>query len=266
VSFAAYRRRAPNRSVLAVIFWWVLVRSAVRLGLRLLYRQRCRGRSNVPAAGHVVFVANHQSHYDPPIVGCLVGPFASLARASLFPVKPWGWIIRQTGGIPLHRGRSDAGAMRAAINELKTGGRVLLFPEGTRSRDGAVGVFRPGMLVLVRRTGAPVVPVAIEGAYDVWSIGRRYPKLKGRICVKAACAIAADDLLSDPPEIAMERLRREIDGMRLELRRELRQATGGRYPAPGPGDGPYWERTEGSAKATEGRHGRRRRRSRRRRP
>ena len=83
----------------------------------------------------------------------------------------------------LARGKSDVGALRAAINVLKAGGRVLIFPEGTRTRDGEMGPFLPGMLVLVRRTGAAVVPMAVEGARDVWPAGRGLPKLFGRIGV-----------------------------------------------------------------------------------
>jgi 1-acyl-sn-glycerol-3-phosphate acyltransferase len=220
------------------VIWWILVRTVVRFSLWLVYRQRCLGRSNVPVTGPAIFVANHQSHYDPPAVGCLVGPFASLARATLFDTQPWRWILPRLGAIRLHRGRGDAAALRAAINELKAGGRVLLFPEGARCRDGAVSVFQSGMLVLVRRTGAPVVPVAIEGAFDIWPRTRRYPRLRGRIMLRVGHPIAAQELLEVPHEEAMERLRRAIDAMRLELRRELRDATGGRYPAPGPGDEP----------------------------
>jgi 1-acyl-sn-glycerol-3-phosphate acyltransferase len=236
MSFAEYRSRLPSRSGLGVFVWWILVRSVVRAGMRVLYRQRCQGRSNLPPNGPAIYVANHQSHYDPPSVGCLVGPYASLARASLFDTRPWGWIIRQVGGIPLHRGRGDAGALRAAVDVLKAGGRVLLFPEGTRTPDGAVAPFRRGMLVLVKRSGAPVVPVAIEGAFDVWPIHRRYPRLRGRIKTCAGHPIPARELLDVPHQEAMERLRRAIDAMRLELRRELRDETGGRFPTAGPGD------------------------------
>jgi 1-acyl-sn-glycerol-3-phosphate acyltransferase len=234
--FAEFRRSLPSRTGLQVFFWWIVVRTIVRIGMKLLYRQRCLGRSNVPRDGPVIYVSNHQSHYDPPIIGGLVGAFASLARASLFDARGFGWMLRQIGAIPLHVGKNDSRALRAAIDVLKAGGRVLLFPEGTRTRDGAVHVFQPGMLILVKRTGAPVVPVALEGAHDIWPIGQARPKLRGRIATRAGPPVPAEELLAMPHRDAMERLRRAIDAMRLELRRELRDATGGRYPAPGPGD------------------------------
>jgi len=236
VSFAEYRSRVRRCSAFQAVVWWIFVRSIVRFVMWLVYRQRCLDRSRVPPAGPAIYVANHQSHYDPPIVGCLVGPFASLARATLFDTQPWRWILPRLGAIRLHRGKGDAAALRTAINELNAGGRVLLFPEGQRCHDGAVNVFQSGMLVLVKRTGAPVVPVAIEGAFDVWPRTRKYPRLRGRIAARVGHPIPAEELLAVPHAEAMERLRRGIDAMRLELRRQLRDDTGGRFPAPGPGD------------------------------
>jgi 1-acyl-sn-glycerol-3-phosphate acyltransferase len=236
VSFAEYRSRVQRCSALQAVLWWILVRSLVRFFLWVVYRQRCLGRSKVPPSGPAIYVANHQAHYDPPIVGCLVGPFASLARATLFDTQPWRWILPRLGAIRLHRGRGDAAALRVAIDELNAGGRVLLFPEGARCHDGAVNVFQSGMLVLVKRSGAPVVPIAIEGAFDIWPRTRKYPRLRGRLAARVGHPITAEELLQVPHEEAMERLRRSIDAMRLELRRELRDATGGRFPAPGPGD------------------------------
>ncbi|MCH8344793.1 MAG: 1-acyl-sn-glycerol-3-phosphate acyltransferase [Planctomycetes bacterium] len=238
------RRRAPTRSAFAVLFWWTAVANLVRGAFWLVYRLRCAGRAHVPRRGPIVYVANHQSHYDPAIVGCLVGdrPLVSLARASLYAVRPLAWVIRQIGAIPVRLGRADPAAMRAAIAELQAGGCVLIFAEGSRTRDGALGPFKPGVLTILKRANASVVPIAIEGAFDVWPIGQKYPKLRGRIRVKAAPAIPGDELLRDPPDVAMDRLRRQIETMRLELRRELRQATNGRYPAPAPGDVPYWQR------------------------
>jgi 1-acyl-sn-glycerol-3-phosphate acyltransferase len=212
MSFAEYRSRVRRCSALQAVVWWILVRSTVRFVMWLVYRQRCLDRSRVPPSGPAIYVANHGSHFDPPIVGCLVGPFASLARATLFDTQPWRWILPRLGSIRLRRGRSDASALRTAIDELKAGGRVLIFPEGERCHDGAINVFQSGMLVLVKRSGAPVVPIAIE--------------------------IPAQELLEVPHAEAMERLRCGIDAMRLELRRQIRDATGGRFPPPGPGDQP----------------------------
>jgi 1-acyl-sn-glycerol-3-phosphate acyltransferase len=96
-------------------------------------------------------------------------------------------------------------------------------------------------MLLIKRSNAPVVPVAIEGAFDIWRIGQKLPHLRGRLAVQAAPAISAEDLLKDGPDAGLERLKRIIETMRLELRAHLRRTTRGRFPAPGPGDVPYWE-------------------------
>lgn len=217
MSFGDYRRRLPDRGAWSIFFWWIIVRTIVRVAMWLVYRLRCRNRARIPRTGPAIYVSNHQSHLDPPIVGCLTGPLASLARADLLQVPFWGPVMKQIGAIPIQRERSDSGALRAAIDVLEAGGRVLVFPEGTRTRDGAIGVFRPGLLALLKRTEAPIVPIAIDGAYSAWPIGRKYPRLRGRIAVSAGTPIAAAELLAMPREEAMEHLRKTIEKLRREL-------------------------------------------------
>ncbi len=241
MSFRDYRSLMPKRSPLQVIFWWIVVRWFVFFVFRLLYRLRSLNRRRIPRSGAVIFVSNHQSHLDPLLMGSHCGPFAPLARTTLFEIPLWGWALASLGGIPLDRDKGDIGAMRTAVDVLKVGGRILIFPEGTRSRDGSIGEFRPGMLVLVRRTKATVVPVAIEGAHDAWPAGYGRPKLRGRIAIATGEPITAEALLADGREAGLDMLRRRIETMRLELRAQMRTRSRGRYPAPGPADEPFWE-------------------------
>ena len=238
MKFLQYKRRAPQWSPWRTFFWWTFIRALVRGTLWIFYRLRFVGQDRIPATGPVIYVANHQSHFDPPAVGAMIydRPFTALARHTLFDFAPFAWMLRQIGSVPLHRERHSAEAFRAAVTALKAGGTVVIFPEGTRTRDGAIARFRPGMLVLVRRSGAPVVPIAIEGAFDAWSIKRQYPKLTGRILIEAADPIPAEELLAVEPDDAMMRLQKQVDAMRMELRAQLRAESNGRYPAPGPGD------------------------------
>lgn len=238
-----FRRRGPTHSFFEVLLWWTVVPMVLSLFFRLVYRVRWAGRDLIPRRGPIIFAANHQSHYDPLLIGCQVAdrPFLSVAQAGLFSFGPLAWLMRQVGAIPLKRGRGDVSAVRAAIAQLRAGGCVLIFPEGGRTRDGVMAPFHRGVLVLVQRTKAVVVPVAVDGTYDIWPIGRRFPRLRGRIGVQAGRPIASDELLNDPPEVALERLRRAVETMRLGLRNRMREATAGGYPADTSGDAPYWE-------------------------
>jgi 1-acyl-sn-glycerol-3-phosphate acyltransferase len=236
-------RRQPGRSAISVIFWWVLVSNFVLLLLKVFYRIRRYGFENIPETGPAIFIANHQSFLDPPIVGVLTmdRPFSSLARASLF--RNWfvGWLIRQLGAVPIGEGRGHTGPLKTALIELEAGRTVLIYPEGSRTPDGAIHEFQRGVLLLIKKADAPIVPIAIEGAFDIWPAKRKLPRLRGRLAVKAGKPIDPAELLSRGQDEALERLRHDIETMRLELREEMRRNTRGRFPAESVADKPYWE-------------------------
>jgi 1-acyl-sn-glycerol-3-phosphate acyltransferase len=240
------KRRAPGWPAWRILFWWTLVRGLILLFFSIAYRIRRSGAEHIPRSGPIIYVANHQSHYDPPIVGVLVTdrPFSGMARSGLFKSKVLAWIMRGIGSIELEQGKGDTAAMKAALAELEKGRNVLIYPEGTRTRDGALGEFHRGAILLIKRSGAQVVPVAMEGAFDIWPIGTSIPKLSGRMAVKAAPAIPAHELLANGPDAALEYLKRAIETMRMELRAQMRRSTNGKFPPPGPGDFPYWKRSD----------------------
>ena len=241
-----FRRRAPGMDRWKMLLFWMLTPEVLRAIGRLLYRLRLYGQGNVPETGPLIYVCNHQSHFDPPMVGVLVAdrPCAFLARASLFHFKPFGWLIGSMNAIPLHREKGSGEALRAAVAELEAGRCVLLFPEGTRSRDGAIGRFKAGFTFLAKRTGATVVPIAVEGAHDVWPRQLRFPHLGGWLALKAGAPIPAEELLAEGADAAVGRVKREIEMMRLELRADLRRRSRGRVPAHDAGDEPFWQRDD----------------------
>jgi 1-acyl-sn-glycerol-3-phosphate acyltransferase len=213
-------RRAPGFSPLRTFIVWTLVAGSVAILFRLFYRITCKGREHLPYSGAAIYAANHQSHFDPPAIGSMLRerPCAFVAQSGLFAFKPFAWMISYFGSIPLDRGTKGTDAMRAAIGALKAGKCLLIFPEGTRCEDGEMAEFLPGVLMLARRTGAAVVPVAIDGTYDVWPRSRRLPRPWGRIKVSVATPIPAAELTEIPPEEALARLRTQIAGMLEELR------------------------------------------------
>jgi 1-acyl-sn-glycerol-3-phosphate acyltransferase len=141
-----------------------------RLVLRLFADYKVMGVENVPPMGPLLIVANHQSNFDPPLLG------ASIPRRIWFPAKAnlfrrgiAGWFLRSYGAFPLNRERVDIRAIRWMLRQIEHGGAVAVFPEGTRS-NGALQKGNPGVAQLALMTGAPLLPVGIVGTerFGTW--------------------------------------------------------------------------------------------------
>jgi 1-acyl-sn-glycerol-3-phosphate acyltransferase len=133
---------------------------------KLGFRLRIYGRENLIEDGPAILASNHASYLDPPLVGvsCRKDVYF-LARKSLFERPVIGPLIAQLNTVPVDRDRGDVGAVRAMIKLLKSGNRVLVFPEGTRSKDGNLQPARAGVGLLIAKSLAPVVPVRVFGSY-----------------------------------------------------------------------------------------------------
>jgi len=239
------RSKQPGSSLAAICFYefvaWVM-----RVLTRVFYRAVSIDAHLVPQAGPVLLAANHQSFLDPPLIGIRVRHrhLNFIARAGLFKFKPFGAIIGALNALPINDEGGDLGAMKETIARLQQGRAILIFPEGSRCDDGAVDAFKRGVALLVKKAKCPVVPVAIEGAFDAWPNSRALPRLLGcRVYVKFGPPIAYDDLMADGAEAALETLRVRIDAMRRELRHRMRTETGGRFPAQSKGDEPLKQTT-----------------------
>lgn len=128
-------------------------------------RPRVRNLQNVPTSGAGLVVGNHQSFLDPMLFAAyLQRPISYLARDSLFKVPILGWFLRQTYVMPINRAAATTAVMRQTIARLNAGFLCGIFPEGTRSADGNVDLFKPGFVALVRKTDVPILPVGIAGA------------------------------------------------------------------------------------------------------
>ena len=145
--------------------------------MKLFFGLRSRGAEHLPATGPLLLVANHVSFLDPPLVGgASPRPLSFLAKAELFRIPLFGALIRRLNAHPLRREGGDASALRAALRVLKSGGVLLMFPEGTRGEEGILGPPKPGASMLAVLGGAPVIPVYISGSGRAWPRGRRFPR------------------------------------------------------------------------------------------
>jgi 1-acyl-sn-glycerol-3-phosphate acyltransferase len=148
---------------MAYALLWILVNVVARV----CFRYRTVGAEHVPRQGGVLLAANHESYLDIPLLGCGVRRrLHFLGRRSLFPNPIIGWICRHLGWIPIRQDRLDREGFSEAIQLIKAGKAVVIYPEGARSRDGCLQPAKPGVGVIVAKTGCPVVPVHIEGTFE----------------------------------------------------------------------------------------------------
>ena len=145
---------------------------------QLLFRAKTYGKENLPAEGPVILAANHMSNWDPPLLATfLPRPVSYMAKIELFEHPIFGAAIRRCHAFPVKRGAADRGAIKAAINVLKQGRVLGLFPEGTRSRTGKMRKAEAGVGLIAALTGAPVVPAAILGTDKIFANGGLLPRL-----------------------------------------------------------------------------------------
>lgn len=145
------------------------MRALFRLSGIVLFQYRCIGREKIPSQGGALVCSNHQSNLDPMVVGMQSQRRMNyLARKSLFDSFLLGWMIRFLDAISIDRDGLGFSGLKQTLSCLRDGEIVLLFPEGTRTDDGELLDFKPGVCSLVRRGKVPLVPVGIDGPFQAW--------------------------------------------------------------------------------------------------
>jgi 1-acyl-sn-glycerol-3-phosphate acyltransferase len=162
-----------------------LARALCRLVGVTMFQVRCAGHEHVPSEGGVLICSNHQSYLDPVLVGLgFTRPCNYLARDTLFRFGPFGWLIGFVNAIPIDREGGGLRGLKETLKRLKSGEMVLIFPEGTRTYDGEISPLKPGFLVLARRGRVPLLPVAVDGAFDAWPRNALLPRPSVvRVCI-----------------------------------------------------------------------------------
>jgi 1-acyl-sn-glycerol-3-phosphate acyltransferase len=149
----------------------------VRAALAFYFQWRVLHPRRVPAVGPVILAANHASFADPPLLGCAVERTMNfLARDTLFDTPGFGWYLRQLNAVPVDRDGGGGAGLKAILDRLHAGGCILLFPEGTRSRDGCLQPAKSGIGLTVIKSEAPVVPVRVFGTFEAYGRGRLMPR------------------------------------------------------------------------------------------
>lgn len=141
------------------------------------FRLRVEGAGNLPAAGPCVLAANHVSYLDPIVLAIASPrPVRFIVAIDQYRRRAVHWIAAGTDAIPVANDPRDLGSLRRALQALHDGAVLGIFPEGGRSPDGLLQPAKPGAALLALRTGAPLVPAGIVGAYEAYGRHHRFPR------------------------------------------------------------------------------------------
>jgi len=176
-------------------FWYTLSKIVARLffGFRIVHRER------MIEEGPVILASNHQSYFDPPLVGiCSRRGVYYLARKTLLQVPLLGKLLPEINVIPVDRDGNDMSALKAVIRTVKAGNGVLLFPEGTRSPDGKLLPGKAGIGLVIAKTRAPVQPVRIFGSHEA------FPKGSGKISAVPITVVVGEAIRFSDAELDPE--------------------------------------------------------------
>ncbi len=141
-----------------------ITRVIVRLVVPLLGGITVRGAENIPGRGPVILAPNHRAYMDPPYLSLVTRrQLRMMAKEELFHNALFGRYLRAMSAFPVKRGTADRAALKRAAAELKAGRVLGIFPEGKRSDPGTISPAEKGFALVARQTGAPIVPIALEG-------------------------------------------------------------------------------------------------------
>jgi 1-acyl-sn-glycerol-3-phosphate acyltransferase len=179
--------------------WRLITVMVLRPLIAILIRNKWEGTENIPRKGPVIFAPNHMSYVDwgtDALFFQANGRYPTfMIKASAFKVKIIGPVLYKAGQLPVHRGRTDAGlVLKQAEEALKNGEAVIVYPEGTATRDPDLWpmVAKTGVARLALKTGAPVIPVAHWGTHDILPYGSTKPKFFPRKTVRTVAGHPVD--------------------------------------------------------------------------
>lgn len=172
---------------------------------KIVFNLKFEGTENLPDNGGIVYACNHRSNADPVLVSLKVKKRCTyMAKEELFKNPFFGTLIRFFGAFPVVRGKGDMAVIDDSISKLRSGKNLVIFPEGTRSKDGKVGRGKTGVALIAAKSNTDVIPVGV--VYD----GKL--KFRKRITVRYGKPISSNKL-----QISENPLPKELKQLKLTV-------------------------------------------------
>jgi 1-acyl-sn-glycerol-3-phosphate acyltransferase len=194
------RWRGPGQSIFdkpeRVYTSFYITRAIAQFTARALGRVEVLGKENIPKNGPIILASNHRSMVDPPYMTFALDrmPYY-MGKDELYHNKLIGTYFMSLGSFPVKRGAPDRAALRFAIDLLKNGRILGIFPEGTREVDNKLIPAEKGFAMIAKQTNAPIVPVALEGTEKVFPKGAKALR-RGDVSINIGKPVTAQEILA----------------------------------------------------------------------
>jgi len=211
---AAAKKKVKKRNKL----FYAFIKFLAKTLFKLFYGLKVRGIENVPV-GSAFIAPNHVSFFDPPVIAVSC-PYEInfLARASLFRNKLFGWFIRKLNAHPIGVSASDRKTFKVTFDLLKDSQKVLIFPEGERSRSEDIAEIKSGLGFLAWKSNTPIVPAFIEGTFRAWPRFKKFPRLFKRITCTFGKPICIQDFNHLDRDQAIKEITKKTQEALIELK------------------------------------------------
>jgi len=185
------------------------------------FHWRVFNAERVPLKGPLILASNHASYLDPPLVGSGIHRGINyLARDTLFRYPGIGWLLRKWNSVPVDREGGGATGLKAILDRLLAGGAIILFPEGTRTRDGKLQPARSGIGLTVIKSEAAVVPARVFGTFEAYGRHIKIPRPHG-IAVKYGRPMHFKELRAEAKTCSKPRLKQIYQEVADEIMAEI---------------------------------------------